>query len=191
MQQVTLAYRWNEPKTAGEKDSPASVIFGPQPNALVNVPNYDAPRAMYRMSERDDEKTYYLEQNFTSQGMKDIYAFAVLHGPLMLSEFGFIAHQLLWKVREFHRKNLILKYLAPQFILVTEGFTRGMPKIELCNVETMLLVDPETFENTKALSGVNLLFLAPELYAEDVNDPKVDIWSVGVILYLLVTGGVH
>ncbi len=36
-----------------------------------------------------------------------------------------------------------------------------------------------------------MLFLAPELFQSDVEtDWKVDVWSIGQILYLLVTGGV-
>ena len=39
------------------------------------------------------------------------------------------------------------------------------------------------------VSGVDRIFLAPELNSYQLG-PKCDIWSVGAILYLLVTGGV-
>ena len=39
------------------------------------------------------------------------------------------------------------------------------------------------------VSGVDRLFLAPELSMNNMG-PKCDVWSIGVILYLLVTGGV-
>jgi len=54
-----------------------------------------------------------LEQKFELQGMKDLYAYAVFHGPIMMSEIGFIAHQLIWKIRDFHKCRIVLKYLAP------------------------------------------------------------------------------
>lgn len=40
----------------------------------------------------EEDKVYYVEQAFELQGMKDLYAYTVLHGPIMLSEIGFIAH---------------------------------------------------------------------------------------------------
>ena len=65
-----------------------------------------------------------------------------------------------------------------------------MPKVEIVNVETMLLADSMTSNHAQELSGVNLLFLDPEYYDGDHFNSYNDVWSVGVILYLLITGGV-
>ena len=55
----------------------------------------------------------------------------------------------------------------------------------------MLLADSVTRDKALQLSGVNILFLAPEYYEGDDCDYKIDVWSIGAILYLLVTGGVR
>ena len=41
------------------------------------------------------------------------------------------------------------------------------------------------------LSGIDQIFIAPELLSTTVSKitEKVDSWSLGVILYLLITGG--
>jgi len=39
------------------------------------------------------------------------------------------------------------------------------------------------------VSGVDRLYLAPELNSFKLG-PKCDVWSIGAILYLLMTGGV-
>lgn len=123
--------------------------------------------------------------------MKDLYAYATMHGPLMLSELGFIAHQLLWKIRDLHRSRIILKFLAPQYIVISDGFDKGVPRLEITGVDQMILADSVASNRASDLSGVNLLFLAPEYFNQEFFDGKVDIWSVGVILYLLITDGVN
>ena len=55
----------------------------------------------------------------------------------------------------------------------------------------MILADAMSKNREKDLSGVNLLFLAPEYFGGDRMDWSADIWSLGVILYLLITGGVN
>ena len=40
------------------------------------------------------------------------------------------------------------------------------------------------------ITGVDRLFLAPELIKNRLG-PKSDVWSIGAILYLLITGGVN
>ena len=54
----------------------------------------------------------------------------------------------------------------------------------------MILADSCSSNIPKDLSGVNLLFLAPEYFSADKFDFKVDVWSIGAILYLLITNGV-
>ena len=66
-----------------------------------------------------------------------------------------------------------------------------MPKLEITGIEQMVLFDAWSKNRAMDLSGVNLLFLAPEYYGHEDFDWKVDIWSIGTILYLLITNGVN
>ena len=85
----------------------------------------------------------------------------------------------------------MLKYLAPQYILVTHGFEKGMPKLEITGIEQMVLFDACSKDRAMDLSGVNLLFLAPEYFGQEDFDWNVDVWSIGAIIYLLITNGVN
>ena len=70
-----------------------------------------------------------------------------------------------------------------------------MPKLEIVGVETMLIADRLMGEmKSEQVSAVNLLFMAPECWNETETkeykfDERVDVWSIGRILYLLITGG--
>ncbi len=40
------------------------------------------------------------------------------------------------------------------------------------------------------ISGVDRIFIAPELNSFKMS-PKCDVWSIGIIIYLLITGGIN
>ena len=54
----------------------------------------------------------------------------------------------------------------------------------------MLLINEKYPERQFQISGVDRLFLAPELYKKNEVSELNDVWSIGAILYLLVTGGI-
>ena len=81
-------------------------------------------------------------------------------------EIASIAEQLLTQVLNFHKNGILLKFLAPQFIVIKESnFFKYMPKLEIVGVETMLIADELMgSDKSESISGVNLIFLAPEYY---------------------------
>lgn len=81
-----------------------------------------------------------------------------------MSEIGRIAHMLLTQVQELHSKSIIMKYLAPQFITVSKGFDGGWPDVHIVGVELMILADSFGEDHASKLSGVNMIYLAPEYY---------------------------
>ena len=84
----------------------------------------------------------------------------------MSIEIASIAEQLLMLVQEFHKNRIVLKFLAPQFIVIKQAnFYKYMPKLEIVGVETMLIADELMgADKSEQINGVNRIFLAPEYY---------------------------
>ena len=66
-------------------------------------------------------------------------------------------------------------------------------KTQICNLAIMQLIDLMPYSSIfKKMSGTNHLFLAPEMRMAATSNilitAKADVWSFGVIMYLLVTG---
>ena len=65
-------------------------------------------------------------------------------------------------------------------------------EVRVTDITIMQLLDfPEPLVNQDKISHINKIFLAPELLQMARVTDKTDVYSVGVILYLLVTTGAN
>ena len=133
---------------------------------------------------------YYISAESTGQCQKDLYELARSTGAFSESQIGEIAYQLLTQLKELHALSLNLLLLTPQNILVrSESKTSADPIIvDIVDVIPMLMTCMKNPDGFSFVSGVDRLFLAPELNLSD-KGPQNDVWSLGVILYLMITGG--
>ena len=75
-------------------------------------------------------------------------------------------------------------------ILVKDGFKRGNEiKVQLSHLAAMIFSQALHQGSASYISGVDRIFLAPEISQYKMG-PKCDSWSIGVLIYLLITGGV-
>ena len=73
---------------------------------------------------------------------------------------------------------------------MTEGFKPfSKIKLKIADIATTLLIQERDRDWHLQVSGVDGLFIAPELYKRNEQTPLNDVWSIGAILYLLITGG--
>ena len=145
----------------------------------------------------DCMKEYYESRNrmfvvsdFIGQGYKDLYMLANIKGSFSEHDIAQIAVQLLKGVGYLHHQGIYLRNLKPQSIVITEGFKPfSKIKLKISDIATSLLIQERNPEWYLQVSGVDNLFIAPELYKKNEATPLNDVWSIGAILYLLITGG--
>ena len=83
--------------------------------------------------------------------------------------------------------------MNPSHITVQQGFNivDSQIKVTITDIALMTLVKfTDTSKIERSIDLVNRMFLAPEVKENEFDDrtvtPKADIWSLGVIMFLLI-----
>lgn len=95
-----------------------------------------------------------------------------------------IIHQLCLALNYMHGLGIMHRDLKPEN-LMCETFDEDQIIIKLTDFGFATHFDPD---QPQTLSLGSPLYMAPELTQEKSYDNKVDVWAVGVILYVLMTG---
>jgi serine/threonine protein kinase len=83
-----------------------------------------------------------------------------------------------------HKKNITHRDLKPENILL-ESKDRNNLEIKISDFGFSCFFDPK--EGLDLVLG-SPLYMAPEIILNKKYNEKVDIWSIGVISYMLLTG---
>ena len=109
-------------------------------------------------------------------------------GKFDYNRAAFILKQLLSAVNYMHSKNIAHRDLKPENILLEEKDDLGgaMQTIKLIDFGTAKKFKPgEKF--TDRVGTLN--YMAPEVYSDKAQyDEKCDMWSIGIIAYILLCG---
>lgn len=125
-----------------------------------------------------DEKRYYLVTELCTGG--ELYDEVIKRGTYNEKEAATIIKQVLEAVSYCHANFIMLRDIKPDNILIV-GRTDNIKLVEF-NAS-------QKFEPGVKISEPygSLLYIAPEVLMVDY-DEKCDIWSIGVILYLILSG---
>lgn len=97
---------------------------------------------------------------------------------------AYIMYQVLSAVYNCHTKNILHRDLKPENILIDRIDNEGYLTVKIIDFGTAKI-----FEKDKAEQKVigSAYYIAPEVLEKNYNE-KCDLWSCGVILYILLTG---
>ena len=92
--------------------------------------------------------------------------------------------QILSAVNYCHKNHIIHRDLKPENILITQKNKDGFNYIKIIDFGTAILFN----KKDKKITG-SIYYIAPEIISPERNyTNKCDVWSCGVIMYILLTG---
>ena len=104
-------------------------------------------------------------------------------GPFTEIQASYIMHQIFSVVNYCHKMKIIHRDLKPENILINKN-ENGFVKIKICDFGTSLMFNRGDIQN-KIVGSI--YYIAPEVLQKKYNS-KCDLWSCGVIMYILLTG---
>ena len=114
----------------------------------------------------------------------ELFQEIVGRGPFNEPYSAYVMLQILSAINYCHGMKIIHRDLKPENILIVERDSNGMPRIKIADFGTSKMVEKGAVQ--RKLVGSSY-YIAPEVLKKHY-DEKCDIWSCGVIMYILLSG---
>ena len=105
-------------------------------------------------------------------------------GPFNENYSAYVMFQIISAINYCHSMKIIHRDLKPENILISERDNNGLPRVKIADFGTSLMFEKGAIQ--RKLVGSSY-YIAPEVI-EKHYDEKCDIWSCGVIMYILLSG---
>ncbi|KAJ7963402.1 Kinase family protein [Quillaja saponaria] len=129
----------------------------------------------------ETEDSIYLVLEYCNGG--DLAAYIHRHGKVSETTARHFMRQLAAGLQVLQEKHLIHRDLKPQNLLLEA--TEEIPLLKIGDFGFARSLTPQGFADTLCGSP---LYMAPEIIQNQKYDAKADLWSVGAVLFQLVSG---
>lgn len=143
--------------------------------------NTDHPNLVRLIEVLEEEEKIYLVFEFCECG--DLTKHFQKVGVLDEVQTRDFLTQIISGLGYLHSQNIIHRDLKPQNILITK--VDGKPQLKIADFGFAKETQPQDMSSTICGSP---LYMSPQLLNMTEYSPKADIWSLGVIMYEMVTG---
>lgn len=148
---------------------------------IDNMLHVDHPNVLKLMEIFEDDKWFYMVMEYMQGG--ELFEKIVQRGRYSERDAAQIFKQIVCGVQYLHDKGIAHRDLKPENVLSADNGD-GDEKIKIADFGFSKAFD----ESTLRTSCGSPNYVAPEILTEDHYDKSVDIWSLGVILYILLCG---
>ena len=129
----------------------------------------------------EDDEHYYVVCEFLEGG--ELMDRILKRKILVEKNISYIVYQILLAVNYMHEKKIAHRDLKPQNILMESKDPNNLT-IKVSDLGFSCYYNEEGMKHVMGTP----LFMAPEFFARRSYTSKVDIWAIGVITYLMLTG---
>ncbi|TKD09252.1 serine/threonine protein kinase [Polyangium fumosum] len=172
---------------AGQTDDKELERFRREARTLAKLESEHVARIIDVGTQQDG--TFYLVRQFLEG--TDLATHAKTRGPLPLQEACLLVLQAAEAVAETHGHGIIFRELQPQHLFVTTR-VGGAPFLKVIDFGTAKLMRDVAAPMAGEMTATTMLGLSPYSSPEIVRkaksiDVRADVWSLGAILYYLLT----
>ena len=150
-------------------------------NEINILRTMDHPNILKIFEFYSNRESYSIVTELCSGG--ELFQEIVDKGPFTETYSAYVMYQIFSAINYCHKMNIIHRDLKPENILIVDRDKNNYPRIKICDFGTSKMVEKGAVQ--KKLVGSSY-YIAPEVLKKHYNE-KCDIWSCGVILYILLS----
>lgn len=164
-----------------EKDKPSIEDEIEVLNEIEMMKRMDHPNIVKIFQFYNTKDIYYIIMEYCAGG--ELYYEIINKGKFSEEEASYIMYQILSVVFYCHSNDIIHRDLKPENVLI-ERKEKNFIKIKVCDFGTAKIYEKGRIERRIVGSSY---YIAPEVLSKNY-DEKCDLWSCGVIMYILLSG---
>jgi len=165
----------NKSSTCSEEDDKEIL------NEINILRTLDHPNILKIFEFYSNKESYSIVTELCSGG--ELFQEIVDKGPFNESYSAYVIFQILSAINYCHNMKIIHRDLKPENILIVDRDKNNFPRIKICDFGTSKMFEKGAVQ--RKLVGSSY-YIAPEVLKKNY-DEKCDIWSCGVILYILLS----
>jgi eukaryotic-like serine/threonine-protein kinase len=144
------------------------------------IANLDHPNicSIYEIGETDEHCLYIVMPCYEGETLDQ----AIAKGPLSISQIIEIGIQIATGLSRAHEKGIVHRDIKPSNLMLTRDGT-----LKILDFGIAKLTDNYNLTRTGAVVGTPA-YMAPEQMTGTEVDKRADLWSLGIVLYEMLTG---
>ena len=151
-------------------------------NEIEILKNLDHPKILKIIDFFSTSKLYYIITEYCPDG--ELFNEIIKVGKFDEGQSAFIMNQIFKAITYCHSLNIIHRDLKPENIMITDREKNGCLQVKIIDFGTAKISEKGQSENRYVGSSY---YMAPEVIKRKYNE-KCDLWSCGVIMYILLSG---